>query len=552
MDKDSDFIEELRRFVSAELESRCHPGSSVSVVKGDRVVWAEGFGMAHIDEKIPAKPETVYGCASVTKPVVTVGFLQLMEKGMFDLGDPVNGHLDLKIRTDFEEQPTIRDFLTHYTGMPTRVPPLYLDRREAPTLREYIEGAARTVQPPRKSWAYCNTGFAIVGHLMELFTGSPYDEYLVEKVLKPLEINSSAFDLTPAIEGAMAQGYKRAGGQGEPPIPVGRYILGTIPQDPAGSLYSTVMDLANFVIMNMNGGVFKGRRILGEETIDEMHRLQASPGSSRSGMALTWFRNIHDGRVMLSHTGGLPDFTNHVAFYPDIEIGVCWLSNLQDGSGWRPPAPTALRIVAGESPRFDPGSIQTVPDNWRSIVGVYGDQARKSTIRFVNGYLLLDDSLILEKLDEERYVIHGPRNDGYELTFEFGEDGMAKQYDLGNAAIPRYVEEEPQIDGSAVLIGSWLGEYVDSSGFNKMELKIESPTQATVTDKKENNIPLDDFKAEDGRVEGSCTFAIPEEYARWGTRDEVEVKLGLAAVDDRLKGLIHFGGVALPLDFDRE
>ncbi|MCW3992123.1 MAG: hypothetical protein NWE79_05400, partial [Candidatus Bathyarchaeota archaeon] len=235
-----------------------------------------------------------------------------------------------------------------------------------------------------------------------------------------------------------------------------------------------------------------------------------------------------------------------------LEIGVCWLSNLQDGSGWRPPAPTALRIVAGERPRFDPRSIQTVPDNWRSIVGVYGDQTRKSTIRFVNGYLLLDDSLILEKLNEERYVIHGPRNDGYELTFEFGEDGMAKQYDLGNSAIPRYVEEEPQIDEGAVLIGSWRGEYVDSSGFNEIELKIESPTQATVTDKKGSYIPLVDFKAEDGRVEGSCTFAIPEEYARWGTRDEVEVKLGLAAVDDRLKGLVHFGGMALPLGLARE
>ncbi len=552
MDEDSDFVEELRRFVSAELEGRCHPGSSVSVVKGERVVWAEGFGMAHVDKKTPAKPETVYGCASVTKPVVTVGFLQLMEKGMFDLDDPLSDHLDVKIRTDFEEQPTMRNLLTHYTGMPTRVPPVYLDRREAPTLREYIERAARTVQPPRKSWAYCNTGFAIVGHLIELFTGAPYGEYLVEKVLKPLEMSSSAFDLTPAIIGAMAQGYKRAGGPGEPLIPVERYILGTVPQDPAGSLYSTVMDLSNFVIMNMNGGVFKGRRVLGEETINEMHRLQASPGSSRSGMALTWFRNIHNGRVMLSHTGGLPDFTNHVAFYPDLKIGVCWLSNLQDGSGWRPPAPTALRIVTGERPLFDPVSIQTVPDNWRSIVGVYGDRTRRTTIRFVNGYLLLNDSMILEKLDEERYVIHGPRNDGYELTFEFGEDGIATQYDLGNAAIPRYIEDEPQIDEDIVLIGSWRGEYVDSSGFNEVELTIESPTQATITDKMGNRIPVVDFRAEGGRVEGGCTFAIPEEYARWGTSDEVEVKLGLAAIDGRLKGLVHFGGIALPLNLVKE
>jgi len=311
------------------------------------------------------------------------------------------------------------------------------------------------------------------------------------------------------------------------------------------------MDLANFVIMNMNDGVFKRRRILKKETVDEMHKLQASPGISRSGMALTWFRNIHDDHVMLSHTGGLPDFTNHVAFYPDLKIGVCWLSNLQDGSGWRPPAPTALRLVAGELPKFTPEMIQTVPDNWRNIVGVYGDRTRKSTVKVVNGFLILDDRLILERLDAARYIIHGPRNDGYELTFEFDEKGMAKQYDLGNAAVPRYVEEELQVDENAVLVGSWRGEYFDSSGFHELRLMVESSTEAIILDERETRIALDGFTAEAGKVIGNCRFTLPEEYARWGVEDEVEIKLELTAVDDRLKGLIHAHRVALPITLER-
>jgi len=528
----------LERFILAELGSRKHTGSSVSVVVGAEVVWARGFGLANVEKGVPASPESVYGCASVTKTVVTAGFLQLWEKGLFELDDHVNDHLDVKIRTEFDDEPTIRDLLTHYSGMPTRVPPLFLGKEDALTLTEYIRDAARTVQPPEKSWAYCNTSYTIIGHLIELFTGLSYDEYLRRNVLGPLEMSSSDFEVTPNLTGLLAQGYKRAGGPEKPLIPSEPYILGTYPQDPAGSLYSNVLDLANFVIANLNWGVYRGKRILKEETVDEFHRLQAAPGKSRSGMALTWFRNIHDGHVMLSHTGGLPDYANHVAFYPELKIGVCWLSNMRDGSGWRPPAPTALRILAGEYPEVDSKTFQTVPENWEKIVAIYGDEIRKSHVSVQNGFLLLDGALYLERIDDSRYRVHGTRNDGYELTFEYDENGLAEQYDLGNDFFLRYVEEEPHIDESAELIGTWRGEYVDTTGFHTLELVIENESKATATDKEGKRIPLEDFKAESGRVTGGCTFTIPEEYARWGTVNEVQVIFDLAAVDGKLRGLI--------------
>jgi CubicO group peptidase (beta-lactamase class C family) len=554
MGRDPAIFERIEKLVSAELESRKHPGSSVSVMMGDKMVWADGFGHSNIEEGAPATPETVYRCASVTKPVVTTGFLQLMEKGKFQLDDPVNDHLNVKIKTKFEETPTIRDLLTHYSGMPTRVPPLFIRKEEALTLRDYIEEAARAVQPPLKSWAYCNTAFAIVGHLIELFTGHPYDSYVRDNVLKPLKMDSSDFELTPVIEGSLAQGYKRAGGPDQPLQAVEPYILGTIPQDPAGSLYSTVKDLANFVIANMNCGVCEGHRVLREETVEEMHRLQASPGDSMSGMALSWFRNLHDGHVMLSHTGGLPDYTNHVAFYPDLKIGVCWLSNLNDGSGWRPPAPTALRIAAGEFASFNPETFQTVPDEWRSIVGAYGSRDQKVTVKAVNGFLLLEGMgapLYLEKTDGSRYLVHGTHNDGYELTFEYDDEGVAKQFDLGNSVVPRYAEEEIHIDESADLTGSWRGEYVDSLGFHALDLEVESATQATVTDMEGRRVALSDFKAENGRISGTCSFSLPAEYARWGTEDELQVEFELAAVNDQLKGLIRTRGFAVHLILEK-
>jgi len=544
-------IENLERFISAELESRGHPGSSVSVIAGDELVWAKGFGYADVENDVQASPETVYGCASVSKTVVAFGFLHLMERGKFSLDDPVNDHLDVKIKTGYEEEPVIRDLLTHYTGMPTRVPPLFYDRKEALTLEAFIEEAARTVRPPRTKWAYCNTGYAIVGHLMELFTGIPYDEYVKRNILEPLEMHSSDFDHTPRVMERLARGYKRAGGADKPLIPNEPYVLGSLPQDPAGSLYSTVLDLANFVVANLNGGVFKGKRILRKETVEEMHRLQMSPGESRSGMALTWFRNIHDGRVMLAHTGGLPDYTNHVALYPELGIGVCWLSNLQDGSGWRPPAPTALRVLAGDDAPFDPKRIQTVPENWRSLIGVYGDEASQLHVRVHNGYLMLGD-LYLETVDESRYIVHGLRNDGYELTFEYDENGRANQLDLGNSFFARYVEEEPEIDTETDLTGAWVGKFHNSYGFHTLRLEIEGSEKASVTDEKGKVIELVGFTAESGVVKGSWMFEIPPEYARWGLLKEVEVNFELKAIDGQLKGLLRSPGGAIPITFERD
>jgi CubicO group peptidase (beta-lactamase class C family) len=547
---DNQIVEDVKRFVEAELACRKHPGSSLSVVQGGEVAWAKGFGYANIEKEVRALPETVYRCASVTKPVITVGLLQLMEKGKFDLGDEANSHLDVKIRDVHGEEPTIRDLLTHRSGMPTRVPPIYLPDEEPLTMRGYIESEARAVRPRGEKWAYCNTAYMIVGYLIELFSGVTYDRYVAENVLEPLEMRSSAFTLTPEIRGNLAQGYKREGGPDKPLIPVNPYILGTMPEDPAGSLYSTVLDLANFVIMNMGGGKFKGRRILREETMKVMHRLQAPSGNSRSGMGLTWFYSIHDGHVMLNHTGGLPDYTNNVCFYPAEEVGVCWLSNLQDDSGWRPPSPTVLRIVLGEKPAFGTG-FQAVPWNWDKICGVYGDETHQTVLGIRNGYLTMDDAALLERIDDTRYRAHGPSNDGYEVTFEYGEDRRAKSVSFGTTTLPWYTPETPQIDAGLELKGTWTGEYYDSYGFHTLELTIEDEATAVVKGPKGESVSPSEFEVKTGKVTGVFSYRIPEEYARWGTREYADVHVILYARDGKLKGTLSVGAAKTLVELER-
>ena len=212
-------IEKVERLIASELKGRSHPGSSVSIIKDKEVVWSKGFGYSDIRCGKQATSDTIYGCASVTKPIVTVGFLQIMERGKFSLDDEVNTYLDVKIKDVKGDEPKIRDLLTHYTGMPTRVPHLHLLGETPTDTREYITEAARMVRRRGEEWAYCNTSFTIVGRLIQEFTGIAYDEYLRKHVLKPLEMTSSDFAITPAVAARLAQGYKRAGGPDKPLIP---------------------------------------------------------------------------------------------------------------------------------------------------------------------------------------------------------------------------------------------------------------------------------------------------------------------------------------------
>jgi len=528
----------LERFVKAELESRKHPGSSVAVVNGNEMVWAKGFGLSNMEKRVEATPDTVYRCASITKPVVTTGFLQLYDEGRFSLEDLANDHLDVKIQTTYDEEPTIRDLLTHYTGMPVRVGPIVHDRTETIPLREYLKEAARTVRPRGERWAYCNTAFNIIGHLIEVFTGQPYDAYCRENVLKPLEMTSSDFDITPELEPRVAQGYGRDGGPEKETYQVPHYISGTDPPHAADSLLSTVKDLSNFVIAQLNEGRYKGRTILKPETLEEMQRLQAATGNSRSGMGLSWFRALHYGGVALSHTGSVPGFTNHLAFYPEHGLGVVWLSNLNNRTAWRPPSHNALQSLITKT-SVTPRTLKRVPDEWERIIGTYGTPEGQVRVAVKNGYLTLEraESTILERVEGGVYQVHGSLDDGFEVTFEYGEDGYAKQFDLKTTVYPRYTPEEPRIEEEAELTGTWTGELVHSYGFYPLELAIKSPSEAVALDMRGDLQPVGEFKAEKGRVSGTYENLMPEGYVGWGP-EMVQVSIDLHAIEDRLEGML--------------
>ncbi len=541
-----------------EMVNRQIPGLSVAVVKGEEIAWSKGFGLSNLEDGTPARPETVYRVASVSKPVLAVGLLKLVERGELSLDDPVNELMEgVKIRTPFKEQPTVRNLLTHTSGLPVHVDPICFNPEEAVPLEEMIRESAIAVCPPNEEIVYSNTAFNIIGYLIGLISGKPYPQYMEEEVFRPLEMHSSSFEQTPRIRRLMAQPYtKRPDGSIEPVKP---WYGGSTPEKPCGSLFSTAMDLSHFLISQMNGGLYRGRRILEEETLEEMQRLQARAGASRSGYALSWKRGWHYGRLILSHTGGNLGWTAHLAFYPELKTGVVILCNLNDNSGWRPPAKEALHILVGGRQPFNPESIRVerASEGWRKLTGIYTRDLQNLRVRIEGGYLMLEmgaSKLYLEPIDEARFIVHGGRSDGMELTFEFDEAGLAKQFDLETEVYRRYVEDKRAIDEGADLIGVWRGVYVIPYGYFNFTMAIEGECEATVSGLNGERIQATEFKAGRGRVNGKARFKVPHGYVGWGT-EYYDVEFNLAAIGGGLEGIMTLksamGEVKVPLSLSK-
>ncbi|NVM22584.1 MAG: serine hydrolase [Desulfobacterales bacterium] len=541
-------FEQIDKYILAEMEKMEIPSLSVAIAKDQNIIWSRGYGYSNLEEKTPATDNTIYRVASMTKPVISTGLLQWLEKGRFQLDDLVNDHFEkVKIQTEFDEQPTMRNLLTHTSGLPSHVPPIYYDESEAISLKELITRYAKVTLPPNRAWVYSNTAFAIIGYLIGLFASQPYPHYMKENVLEPLDMNASSFESTPSIKKSMAQGYERIE-PSESIEAVKPYFLGCLPENACGCLYTTVIDYAHFLIAHMNRGVYKGQRILEEETISEMHKLQWAAGNSRNGSGLPWARGWHHGHLALSHGGGMPGWVTQGIMYPDLKLAIVIFSNLSGGPNWRNLFTGAiLRMLLGEYQPFNPETIrvETVPGHWHKLAGTYVSDhgsyqhGKKSEVTIKEGYLILemaDEEIYLEELDEARYLIHGGASNGQELTFEYDEQGRAKQFDLGTSIYPRYVKEELPIVESADLVGSWHGEYMHFYGPYTIDLEIESATRATATDMGGRKIPVADFKVDLGRVIGTLKLTAPREYVGWEAWCGSHVKLKLAAIDDQLKG----------------
>jgi CubicO group peptidase (beta-lactamase class C family) len=298
------------------LEGRI-PSAAIALIAGDRVIWTGAYGHSNLWARTPATPSTVYLIGSTFKAMSTVALLQQMEQGKFKLDDRVSDYLtEFKIQNEDPQHPvTFRQLLTHTSGLPADFGPFPVwGDTVPPTLEEYLRKSLKVAKQPLTSEVYSNQAYTLIGYLVQKFSGVSYKQYIQEHIFTPLEMTSTAFEPRPEMEERLSIPYivdEKTGSQ-----------IGTVRLKaavwPAGLVYGTVLNQANWLIANLNGGVFKGKRIIGEQTLEQMFTRQYDQfkgpieglwGNENAGFGLTWWVQVRDGDRYFAHSGSVPGYT---------------------------------------------------------------------------------------------------------------------------------------------------------------------------------------------------------------------------------------------------
>jgi CubicO group peptidase (beta-lactamase class C family) len=321
-----DAVEETRRAYRV-------PSISLALVKGDRVVWAQAFGLMNRARSIPADTETAYVTGSIFKVVVTTALLQLVDEGKLDLDAPVNTYLkDFKVPNPFEKEAplTLRHLLSHHGGIPNGAQIIDLWSRQLPTpLDEVVRKRVKVTTRPGTKFEYSNYGFAFNGWLLGRMTDGSFEVALRRRLLDPLEMKHTAIEPTPALYENLAVPYQLSL-DGKEVRPTARTRLDVYP---AGDVYSTPADLAHFLILHLNGGQYGGKQLLSTRSVAEMARPQFGKKGDRSGVGLGWVVEDDGKHRTLWHNGAVPGFYTMMGADPDRKVGVVLFSNSMNPVG---------------------------------------------------------------------------------------------------------------------------------------------------------------------------------------------------------------------------
>lgn len=319
----------LEKLIDHEMGRSGTPGLSIALVDDQRVVWAQGFGFADLERKLPATPSTVYRVGSISKLLTDVAAMQLVEQGRLRLDEPLQTYLpEFSIRQRRADAPpiTVRQLMTHHAGLPRDLLKGFQAARPAPfdsVIRD-LQGETAAYAPGQIFW-YSNVGVTLLGSVVERVGAMPFAAHMQRAVLQPLGMSDAAFEPGVSASPWMATGYHRRDPKPEPPL---RDV-------PAGGLNASVSDLSRFISMVFAGGMSGPNRVLRAETVEAMLSPQngSVPLDMNFHVGLGWMLStlgrstLQGAGVVAHHAGAIAGFRSQLYLLPQHKLGVVVLAN---------------------------------------------------------------------------------------------------------------------------------------------------------------------------------------------------------------------------------
>ena len=254
-------------------------GAVTLVARRGALVSLKAAGYQDLESKKPMRADTIFDIRSVTKPVTAIGIMILMEEGRLALNDPVEKYLpEFKEAFRKSEQQsipiTIHHLLTHTSGIlldrPKEIDDITIQRDRTLAEAVAIMSTQKPEFEPGAQFKYYSGGFAILGRIIEVVSGQPFEQFMKERIFVPLGMKDSFFFIPPEKLGRVASVYRLRNGKLSKWEELEAFARKAKYPGPEFGMYSTAADLAAIGQMMLDGGTFKGRRILSKMSVAVM------------------------------------------------------------------------------------------------------------------------------------------------------------------------------------------------------------------------------------------------------------------------------------------
>jgi CubicO group peptidase (beta-lactamase class C family) len=355
----------LETIVQAEMKSANVPGAVVVVVRGNRIDYAKGFGVASVETKEAVTPDHLFRIGSTTKMFVGLAALRLAEQDKLKLHDPVSRQIDgLPAALGAV---TLHQLLTHTAGLADEAPMFGRHDEEAlgAGIRTWSE--TRLFAKPGDVYSYSNPGYWLAGYTLERAAKKPFADVLNDELFQPLGMTRTTFKPMHAMTYPLAQGHEPHSGS----VSVIRPAANNAATWPAGSMYSSGHDLARFVIAFLNDGQIDGKTVLSCDTLNSMVspqvKLPGDRGHYSYGLALTTLRGV----PTQSHGGSRSGYGSHLAMSMKHRTGIIVLAN-RSGAGMPKTVAAAAELLLPLAPveKAEPAAKPNA-DEQKSWLGIY-------------------------------------------------------------------------------------------------------------------------------------------------------------------------------------
>jgi len=269
-------LEYLDRLIEEKIKEWKVPGIAIAVVKDNCLIYKKTSGYRDIKKNLKVTPDTVFPIASCSKAFGSTALGILVEEGKLDWDKPVRDYIpSFQILDSYASaRITVRDLLCHRTGFARHDGMWYASsysRKEIFARLKYLNSSAGF----REKWQYNNLMYMAVSFLIEEITGTPWEKFIREKILAPLEMNSTSFSRSEVGKN-FALPYKEKDAELLEMTPVDLKNIG-----PGGCMNSNISDMANWIIFNLNRGRFQDKQIISKEILNEIHTPQIITGEPR-------------------------------------------------------------------------------------------------------------------------------------------------------------------------------------------------------------------------------------------------------------------------------